>query len=157
MGIIIRIDVDRPYGRRPILRHCLSRLSSDFYFPRISGFGYLAELRTLLNWLNDARARAYVFFRRCTLPSKSILELLEVGRHQIGLHLENSRTFATFLAEKRILEHHVGKRYLLYPSTAPEAQNLDFIIMPRTNQKDMSSGLNGFHALVSWQSGRPVA
>jgi hypothetical protein len=38
--------------------------------------------------------------------------LLEVGRHQIGLHLEDSRTFATFLAEKRIIEHHVGRQIL---------------------------------------------
>ena len=39
MALIIRIDVDRPYGRQPVLRHVLSRLSSDLYFPQCSPSG----------------------------------------------------------------------------------------------------------------------
>src|SRR5882762_2294662 len=112
MALIIRIDVDRPYGRRPLLRHFLSRLSSDLYFPRLAGFGFLAELETILTLLNEARARAYVFFRRCTLPSRSILKLLDIGRHEIGLHLENSRSLPTFLEETQIVERHVGRKVL---------------------------------------------
>lgn len=110
MALIIRIDVDRPYGKTPAARHLLSRLSSDFYCPRISSFGYLAELRTMLEWLNAAHAQAYVFFRRCTLPSGPIMELLNTGRHQIGLHLENSRNFDTFCDEIRIMERHFGQK-----------------------------------------------
>ena len=100
MAVIIRIDVDRPYGRAPLPRHLLSRLSSDLYFPKVAAFGYLAELQTMLGWLNEEKARAYVFFRRCTLPSESILELLDAGGHEVGLHLENSRSFTTFMEEK---------------------------------------------------------
>jgi hypothetical protein len=109
MAILIRIDVDRPYGRRPVARHILSRLSSDLYFPRVTALGFLEELRTMLLWLNEARARSYVFFRRCTLPSDSILSLLNEGRHEVGVHLENSRSFATFLEEARIVDHHFGR------------------------------------------------
>ena len=105
MSVIIRIDVDRPYGRAPWARHVLSRVSSDLYFPQIRALGYLTELQTMLTWLNEAGARAYVFFRRCTLPSDSILQLLDAGRHEIGLHLENSRSFETFMEEKQMLEH----------------------------------------------------
>jgi hypothetical protein len=112
MALIVRIDVDRPYGREPLARHLLSRLSSDFYFPRVAGFGFLAELQTMLRWLNAAGAQAYVFFRRCTLPSRPVLDLLEAGRHEIGLHLENSRSFETFREELTLLERHVGKRVL---------------------------------------------
>jgi hypothetical protein len=112
MALIIRIDVDRPYGKRPVARHFLSRLSSDFYFPKVSAWGYLSELQTMLGWLNEARARAYVFFRRCTLASGSILELLDAGHHQVGLHLENSRSFDTFVTETRIIEQHFGKKVL---------------------------------------------
>jgi len=112
MALIIRIDVDRSYGRRPVVRHILSRMSSDLYFPKIARFGFLAELQTMLNWLNQAKARAYVFFRRCTLPSGPVLELLEAGRHEIGLHLENSRSFDTFREEMRIIEDHCGKKVL---------------------------------------------
>lgn len=112
MALVIRIDVDRPYGRKPLARHLLSRLSSDFYLPRIPAFGYLSELQTMLSWLNEARARAYVFFRRCTLPSQSVLDLLESGRHEVGLHLENSRSFDTFTQEVGILESYFGKKIL---------------------------------------------
>ena len=112
MAIIIRIDVDRPYGRRPLARHMLSRLSSDLYFPKVAALGFLAELRTLLAWLNAENAGAYVFFRRCTLPTKPILELLDAGHHEIGLHLENSRSFETFREETQIVERHVGRKVL---------------------------------------------
>jgi hypothetical protein len=112
MALIIRIDVDRPYGSRPPLRHLLSRLSSDLYFPKVVRFGFLTELQTMLTWLNAEGARAYIFFRRCTLPSKSMLELLDAGGHEIGLHLENSRSFATFFHELKILERHVGRKVL---------------------------------------------
>lgn len=110
MALVIRIDVDRPYGRHPLARHVLSRLSSDLYFPKVSGFGFLDELGTILKWLNEENARAHVFFRRCTLPSKPILDLLVEGHHEMGLHLENSRSFKTFLEEKQLVENHVGRK-----------------------------------------------
>lgn len=108
MALIVRIDVDRPYGKHPVHRHLLSRVSSDFYFPKTNAFGYLKELETMLRILNERKARAYLFFRRCTLPSPTICKLIEQGRHEIGLHLENSRSYASFEAEKRMLESHVG-------------------------------------------------
>lgn len=109
MALIVRIDVDRPYGKHPVARHMLSRISSDLYFPKVEAFGYLEELRQMLQVLGEHSVQAYVFFRHCTLPSDSILRLVEQGRHEIGLHLENSRSFETFLAEKQRLEAHVGK------------------------------------------------
>jgi hypothetical protein len=112
MSLIVRIDVDRPYGRAPVFRHLLSRVSSDLYFPRIQQLGFLNELKTMLGWLNDSRAQAYTFFRRCTLPSRPVLELLQAGRHVIGLHLENSRSFDTFQEEASIIENHVGRKVL---------------------------------------------
>lgn len=112
MALIIRIDVDRPYGKQPLLRHLLSRLSSDMYFPKIGPLGYLKELHTILHMLNESKARAYIFFRRCTLPSSSIMKLIEDGGHEIGLHLEDSRSFDHFVAEKHRLEKHVGRPVL---------------------------------------------
>jgi len=109
LSLIIRIDVDRPYGKEPLARHCLSRLSSDLYFPEVAAFGYLSELQTMLRWLNEAGARAYAFFRRCTLPSQPVLDLLNAGGHEMGLHLENSRSQDTFLQEKQFMERHIGK------------------------------------------------
>ena len=109
MALILRIDVDRPYGKQPLLRHGLSRLGSDLYFPAIDSLGYLKELAVILRMLNKRRARSYVFFRRCTLPSDTILSLVADGGHEVGLHLENSRSADTFRAEKEALEEHVGR------------------------------------------------
>jgi len=110
MALIVRIDVDRPYGKTPFLRHVFSRIGSDIYFPRVEAFGYLEELDTVLEMLNAARARSYVFFRRCTLPTTRTLKLIEAGGHEIGLHLENSRSYATFSAEKTMLETYVRRK-----------------------------------------------
>jgi hypothetical protein len=109
MALIVRIDVDRPYGKSPFPRHVLSKVSSDLYFPRISAFGYLQELEVILQMLNAAKVRAHIFVRRCTLPSKPILELMDAGGHDIGLHLENSRTYETFSEEKAMLERYLGR------------------------------------------------
>jgi hypothetical protein len=109
VALVLRIDVDRPYGHRPLARHALSRLSSDFVFPKIEAFGYLRELSVILKLLAVRRARAYVFFRRCTLPSSAVLKLIDHGRHEMGLHLEDSRSFDTFCAEKAMLEGHLGR------------------------------------------------
>jgi hypothetical protein len=109
MALIVRIDVDRPYGKTPFLRHVLSRVGSDIYFPKVESFGYLRELEVVLQMLNEMKARSYVFFRRCTLPSEPILELIDAGGHEIGLHLENSRSFESFRNEKSILERHIGR------------------------------------------------
>jgi hypothetical protein len=116
MPLLIRIDVDRPYGRSPFGRHVLSRLSSDLSLPpaKIARLGFLKELKNILQWLNAEGARAYVFFRRCTLPSSEILQLLESGGHEIGMHLENSRSFATFVEERRCLERYLGRRIVTF-------------------------------------------
>lgn len=112
MALIIRIDVDRPYGKHPLPRHLLSRLSSDVCFPRIEGFGYLKELNRMLQILNARHARAYIFFRRCTLPFGRTMQLVDEGRHEIGLHLEDSRSYETFEREKLDLEQFVGREVL---------------------------------------------
>jgi hypothetical protein len=109
MALIVRIDVDRPYGKSPFLRHVCSRVASDIYFPKVDAFGYLQELEVILHMLNAAKAPAHIFFRRCTLPSRSILALIDAGGHDVGLHLENSRSFATFSDEKAMLERYVGR------------------------------------------------
>lgn len=110
MAIIVRIDVDRPYGRRPLFRHVLSRFSSDFYLPRIESLGYLTELKKMLEILRAAGAPSYAFFRQCTLPSPSVMEAMTAGGHELGLHLEDSRSFETYSAERDFLEKFTGRK-----------------------------------------------
>lgn len=110
MALLVRIDVDRPYGRNPLPRHVFSRLTSDLGLPRLPGLGYLRELQSILQLLNVRGVQAWVFFRRCTFPDQKTMALLDAGGHRIGLHLEDSRSFSSFLAEKERLEHHVQRK-----------------------------------------------
>lgn len=110
MALIIRIDVDRPYGRQSILRQTLSRISSDYYFPKIQSLGYLADLKIILETLNKNNAKSYIFFRRCSLPSPAIMKLIDKGQHKIGLHLENSRTYETFYNELKYIEDFYNRK-----------------------------------------------
>jgi hypothetical protein len=67
----------------------------------------------MVEMLNEEGARAHVFFRRCTLPHRSLIEILDKGRHEVGLHLENSRSFASFQSETRIIEQHFRRKVVV--------------------------------------------
>jgi len=104
MSLIIRIDVDRPYGKRNLILHSLSRVTSDYNLPRIKNKYYLNELKEILSYLNYKRISSYIFFRKITAPTSKILNLINTGNHICGLHLENSRSFEHFIAELKYLE-----------------------------------------------------
>jgi hypothetical protein len=109
MALVVRIDVDRPYGKQGVLRHIASRLASDYYLPRMELMNYLAELKTILRMLNGSGNPAFVFFRKCTYPSNEVIELMESGGHQFGLHLENSRTSETCQEELDFLQSKLSR------------------------------------------------
>jgi hypothetical protein len=110
MALIVRIDVDRPYGKQGLLRHVASRVSSDYFLPRIASLRYLDELQTILRILNSKKKSAHVFFRKCTYPTPAVCALMEAGGHRFGLHLENSRSSETFREELDSLEQKLGHR-----------------------------------------------
>jgi len=110
MALIVRIDVDRPYGKQGFFRHVASRVSADLYFPRWEWLRYLDELKTILRVLNANGQSAYVFFRKCSYPSAAVCELMEAGGHRFGLHLEDSRTEATFQEELGSIQKALGRR-----------------------------------------------
>lgn len=110
MALILRIDVDRPYGKQGLARHIASRVASDYYLPRVKGLGYLRDLEVILGILNERGRKAYVFFRQCTYPTAAIRKLMQRGGHQFGLHLEDSRTAQTFQQELSALERCLNLR-----------------------------------------------
>jgi hypothetical protein len=110
MALIVRIDVDRPYGKQGLVRHVASRLSSDYFLPRMNWLRYLDELKVILRILNANGHSAHVFFRKCTYPTPAVCELMEAGGHRFGLHLENSRSAETFQEELGSLERKLGRR-----------------------------------------------
>ena len=40
--------------------------------------------------------------------------MMEAGRHEFGLHLENSRSFETFKSQRSQLERHIGRKVLSF-------------------------------------------
>lgn len=108
MSLIVRIDVDRPYGKEGFIRHVASRIASDYVLPRMSSLRYLEELETILTLLNEQQMPAWVFFRKCTLPTDKVRALMDAGHHHYGLHLENSRSEQTFREELASLERTLG-------------------------------------------------
>jgi len=109
MALIVRIDVDRPYGKQGFVRHVASRVSSDYCLPRMPGLRYLDELKSILRILNANGRTAHVFFRKCTYPTPELCALMDEGGHQFGLHLENSRFAETFNEELLCLEGMLGR------------------------------------------------
>lgn len=110
MALIVRIDVDRPYGKQGILRHMASRIASDYYLPRMDRLRYLDELKTILGILSARGKQAFVFFRKCTYPTQDVCGMMEAGGHRFGLHLENSRSAETFHEELDWLQQKLGRR-----------------------------------------------
>lgn len=108
MALIVRIDVDRPYGQQGVVRHIASRVASDYFLPRMEWLRYLEELKTILGILNANGRPAYVFFRKCSYPSEEVRALMAAGNHVYGLHLENSRSEETFREELESLEQNLG-------------------------------------------------
>jgi len=110
MAVILRIDVDSPYGKKNLITHSFSRLASDFNLPPILMLPYLKYLNNFLKYLNNKSIQGYFFFRRCTLPTNELLKILREGGHIIGLHLENSRSFDSFKNEIDIMQNSINAK-----------------------------------------------
>jgi len=97
-GIYIRIDVDKPFGKKNIINRGLSKIRENYYFPIIDNI-YLKGLEDLINLLNKNKIISHIYFRNCTYPKLNHLQLLTEGKHIIGFHAENTKNFETFKYE----------------------------------------------------------
>ena len=92
MGLILRVDVDKPYGHHQPWRKVLSKVVED-YVPRLPQFpGYLSHLREFVKYCNKNSIPGIFFHRLCTVPDVETKELYKLGNHELGLHLEDSRS-----------------------------------------------------------------
>jgi hypothetical protein len=99
MAIILRVDVDKPYGNHTVLRKIASKMVEDFMPNFNLKIGYLSHLKEFIRYCNVKGVVGTFFHRICTLPDQDTLDLLQIGGHEIGLHLENSRNRDTFYNE----------------------------------------------------------
>jgi hypothetical protein len=106
MALILRVDVDKPYGRKGLFRKIISKLAEDYWFPeKVKSLGYLSHLTDFLQFCNSQNVSGFIYHRICTVPDEKIKKLLLEGGHKIGLHAENTRSFETFLPELKEMKH----------------------------------------------------
>lgn len=99
MAIILRLDIDKPYGRASLPSKILSKVREDYVFPALNAAGYLRDLARFLEWLNEEKIPALSYHRICTTPNARVKHLLHQGGHLFGLHAEDTRTLDTVKGE----------------------------------------------------------
>ena len=98
MAIILRIDVDNPYGYQTFLRKALNYLALNYDFPKIERIGYLQYLKQLLEDLEERDVPATFFFKATTIPKKETrLRILKM--HEVGFHAVRTESFQEFLKD----------------------------------------------------------
>lgn len=112
MSLILRVDVDKPYGRATFLQKVMSKIREDYRFPAFTSFGYLYDLKNLLVFLAEEKIEAHIYFRKCTLPPKSWLVGSLLNGHELGLHAENTRSFETFKKELEDVQEYFNSKRL---------------------------------------------
>src|ERR1035438_3758167 len=94
MPLILRVDVDKPYGNSNLFTKIVSKLTEDYYFPKINSL-YLEHIADFIELCNSNNIRGYFYHRQCTIPNKKIIKMLMDGKHKYGLHAENTKSFET--------------------------------------------------------------
>lgn len=112
MPLVLRVDVDKPFGRANFKEKVLSKVREDYWFPAISSIGYLYHLKRFLSFLSVNEIRAHIYFRKCTLPPNSWLDESILDEHMLGLHADSTRNFNTFKKELEEVQAYFSPRKL---------------------------------------------
>jgi hypothetical protein len=108
MSLILRVDVDKPYGNSNIIRKIASKIEEDFIsFNLLSKSKYLTHLIDFLKFCNTHNVPSLLYFRHCTVPNAAVIKLIKEGGHHIGLHAENTRSFESFKEELNLFREKV--------------------------------------------------
>lgn len=108
MSLILRVDVDKPYGRHTLPRKIFSKIKEDFFTELPIKVGYLSHLKEFIRFCNQNNVQGHFYHRICTAPDAETIEMETKGGHVTGLHLENSRSKETLKAEINRLQQKVN-------------------------------------------------
>ena len=106
MSLILRIDVDKSYGRSTFIQKVTSKIAENYWLPSLTSFGYLHDLIKFLVYLSEANICAHIYFRRCSLPPMSLFDGELLNGHKLGLHAEDTRSFETFKKELEDVQNY---------------------------------------------------
>lgn len=95
MALLLRVDVEKPYGNHSFIRKITSKIIENYYplAPRM--FGYLDHLKIFLEVLNASNVKATFYHRICNRPHQDLVKYYVDHGHELGLHLENSISYET--------------------------------------------------------------
>jgi hypothetical protein len=110
MPLILRLDVDKPYGNSTFKQRIMSKLAEDYWFPILPRMGYLHAVKTFLRFCNSENISCMMYFRHCNAPDQETLDLLDEGNHVFGFHAENTRSFETFRNEFQAFQNKFNNR-----------------------------------------------
>jgi hypothetical protein len=131
--IKLRIDVDYPYP---------SRVKSFLYTVLNLKIGkdYLKNAKIITKMINESttEVRAYWFFTPKTIPDRELLELLDLDKHEVALHIANNPN-----AELKLLEK-ATKRKINYYTVHGTARLLARIMWRRKPWEDKAQVPNDF-------------
>ncbi len=108
MPMILRLDVDKPFGNGNLFRRIISKLREDYYFPPIKGLGYIEQAIGFAEILNQRGIAAIFYFRNCTAPDSDTAAIFKQLGHLIGFHAEDTRTFESFEGELNVFKKKTG-------------------------------------------------
>lgn len=109
MSLILRVDVDKPYGNSNLLRKIASKVVEDYFpIPIFGSYKYLSHLIHFLEYCNQQNIPGFIYHRNCTTPNKEVLGLIKNGGHKIGFHAENTRSLETFSEELRAFKKEMN-------------------------------------------------
>jgi hypothetical protein len=86
MSLILRVDVEKPYGNHTLIRKITSKIVENYYPTAPLIYGYLDHLKLLIKFLNQSKITATFFHRLCNLPTPDFVQNYKENGHQLGLH-----------------------------------------------------------------------
>jgi hypothetical protein len=107
MALILRADVDKPYGHANLPRKIASKVVEDYFPIPFGHYKYLSHLIQFLRYCNENRVPGFMYHRICTRPNAEVVKLLNEGGHKLGFHAENTRSPETFSAELKLFREKV--------------------------------------------------
>lgn len=114
MALILRVDIDKPYGHHNMIKKILSKVREDYFFPAIDNFGYLKPTISFLQFCNAHKIPALLYFRNCTVPNDAVKKLIKEGNYLVGFHAENTRSMQTFSQELEIFQKALPQRVVSF-------------------------------------------
>lgn len=84
MSLILRADVDKPYGHSNLIRKVSSKWVEEFFsIPFFGSIGYLTHQIQFLEYCNSMHIAGFMYHRTCTAPNAEVFELLSSGGHKL--------------------------------------------------------------------------